>query len=204
MDAPVTPMYGGGAWLRDGRILCANAEGPLFSFPASGGNRQVIVPLGPNESDSHKPVAIAAHSAVLFPVHTAESIRTIAYWAPYAGRKDVYRVPAGAVHARFSQEIFAVDFAPDGHLFYADENGLWAVAFSPDTAGAKSLQNSLSPAGTMLLRSNQRRGCGRDEHDGNLISRWHQMNPRTRLKTIFSAELPLIFGRKSASESASE
>jgi serine/threonine protein kinase len=137
MDAPVSPMFGGGAWLRDGRILCANAEGPLFSFSASGGNRQVVLPLGPGESDFHKPVAIAGHSAVLFPVHKAADIRTIAYWAPGIGRKDIYHPPADSARTRFFQELFAVDFAPDGHLFYVDEDGLWAVPFSLENLAAK-------------------------------------------------------------------
>jgi len=131
MDSPVSVSYGGGAWLRDDRILCDNADGPLFVFPTLGGKREIAIPLGPGESDFHKPVAIAGNSAILFPVH-GEHIQTIAYWDPTRGRKDIYKTTTDPLRG----EIFTVGFAPSGHLFYADLTGLWAVPFSLEKLAA--------------------------------------------------------------------
>lgn len=127
MDTPVTPNFGGGVWLRDDRIVCDNADGPLFVIPAMGGKRDVLVPLGPQESDFHKPVAVPGNPGFIFPVHGSNGVTTVAYWSPTTGRRDVYQASA--------REIYSLGFAPTGHLLYSDNN-VWAVPFSMDTLKA--------------------------------------------------------------------
>src|SRR5262245_4315554 len=69
MDTPVTAQVAGGAWLRGDRIICANADGPLFSVPARGGKFEVVAPLRDKESDFHKPVVVPGRAGVIFVVH---------------------------------------------------------------------------------------------------------------------------------------
>ena len=124
MDTPVTPNLGGGVWLRDERIVCANSDGPLFVVPAMGGKRDILVSLGERESDFHKPVAVPGNPGVIFPVHGSNGVSTIAYWSPKTGRRNIFQASI--------REIFSLGFAPTGHLLYSDNN-VWAVPFSLDT-----------------------------------------------------------------------
>jgi hypothetical protein len=123
-DTPVVPPIGGAVWLRDDRIVGSNADGPLFVFPALGGKREVLVPLGEKESDFHKPARMPGHNAVLFLVHGADGHNTIAYWDPVRGRKNVY-----TVNAQNRVGVLDIGYAPSGHLLYTDSH-VWAVSFS--------------------------------------------------------------------------
>jgi hypothetical protein len=125
-----SPGASGGAWLQGDRIIFATGNSQLFEVPAQGGKMTVAVAVGDGENDLHEATPLPGGRGVLFTVHRAQGIDTIACWTPGGARKILLQKPGS--------RLWRPVYSPSGHVIFhlADAGGgLWAFPFSLERLG---------------------------------------------------------------------
>ncbi len=122
---------GGGAWLRDNRIIFTAGHGTngLLQVPATGGVPSTFLAHDPNtDYDFHEPVAMPDGQSVLFIVHTGSNnvSRSIDTLAVSSGktRKNIYVLPGG-------NGMGSLAYSRSGHILFSGDlsSALWALPF---------------------------------------------------------------------------
>jgi Tol biopolymer transport system component len=118
--------FGGATWLADGRILFVTGSSGLYEVSSQGGEPRVLLAVdAAKETDFHQVRALPDGRRVLFVTHPVDAS------APYT-----IEVFDGATRQTLltGQGIAGPVYASSGHLLYATERGLWAVAFDLSAA----------------------------------------------------------------------
>ena len=146
-------IVGGAAWLPDGRIVFSTGSSGLYEVPAGGGTPKVLLPLeAGKDNDFHEVRVLPGSNTLLFVTHPigADAPFTIDTFDGTA-RKRVFIPPS---------QPRAPQYSPTGHLLYALDSGLWAVAFDaanlatsgdPFLVEAGGGSPSLAADGTLVL-----------------------------------------------------
>ena len=136
----------GASWTSDGWILAGQIEG-IVRFPATGGTPELVFPAGEQEQ-LDGPQLLPDGDSVLFSATQTDSWDTAEIVVGSLATGERTTVLRGGSDARY---------LPSGHLVYAYEDNLYAIAFDLDTlsvsGGPVSLVQGLSRAAASLTAS---------------------------------------------------
>lgn len=143
---------GGGVWTPDGTLVLSGSDVVgLYALPLDGGPGREVLPLErPLESDFHEISSLPDGRGLLFSVHRASGLDTIAVYADGA-RRTVLEVPGDTLRSPV--------YSRAGYLLFqraSSATGIWAIRFDLDT-----LQTSGDPFLVVPGAPVAKRGDGR-------------------------------------------
>jgi serine/threonine-protein kinase len=125
VDVADSASVGGGAWMPDGSIVYTRDGRGLWSVPSGGGQSRQITALDTSRQEFNHwyPQSLPGGNAVIYTAY-ATPIARASIQAYDLEKKRTVVLVEGGVYGRY---------APSGHLLYAREGAIFAVAFDPKT-----------------------------------------------------------------------
>jgi hypothetical protein len=123
----VTDVFYGAAWLADDRIVYGRFAGGLWAIPSSGGAPRRLTDTREGELAHRTPRALPGGGAILFTVQASLLGELSAIDALVLDTGERRRLVEGGSDGRYAA----------GHLLFAREGALYAVAFDPASLGVR-------------------------------------------------------------------
>jgi Tol biopolymer transport system component len=133
----------GASWGADDMIVFADASTGIMRVSANGGTPEEIVKAGETEILS-SPQVLPDGKSILFTAETEDGPQVVVQSLESEKRKNLFLGTAA-------------QYLPTGHLVYALDNNLFAIAFDPDRletiGGAVTMDEGIFQTGTFLTQS---------------------------------------------------
>jgi eukaryotic-like serine/threonine-protein kinase len=144
-DLPGTGRIVAGVWRPDGVIVFSAWEGGLYELPSSGGEAALVLERGADEVDFHE-ISLLPDGRTLLTVPHSRADNFASIEAIRDGTR--VRIVPPQARVQFDQPVYS----PTGHLLYSRQGtseGLWAVAFSPETLATRGEPFRVAHTGSM-------------------------------------------------------